>query len=168
MTSPTGGRARPGREGGIHELELVDCALHLRRRERGLVLDHRDLREAVLAHERDRFSHRVVRVHVDERRQRLAPRVEHRRDAEVARTQEAEVRHPVVVEDPRQVAAAESGTSTTTTSVLAASWATRTAAATAVPPDPPMSSPSSRATLRAMRNDASSLTAITRSTTDGS
>ena len=63
----------------------------------------------MLAHERDRLAHGVARVHVDERRQRLAPRVEDGGDAEIARAHEAEVGHPLVVEDPREVAAAGVG-----------------------------------------------------------
>ena len=46
--------------------------------------------------------------------------------------------------------------------------ATRSAATTASPHEPPTSSASSRASLRVMRNDSASLTAITSSHTAGS
>ena len=52
---------------------------------------------------------RVVGVDVDEGRDLVAAGVEHGADAQVALAEEAEAGQPVVVEDPRQVAAAGVG-----------------------------------------------------------
>ncbi len=156
-------------ERGVHELELIDGALHLGRRERRVVLDHRELRQAVLAHRRDGFADRVARVDVDERSQRLAPTSQHRGDAEITGAQEAVVGHPLVVEDAGEVPASRIGNEddddVARLCLLPRPVRQRP---TAVPPEPPMSKPSSRATRRAIRNEASSLTGITRSTTEGS
>ena len=63
----------------------------------------------VAAHERDGLADGLLGVDVEERGQLLAAGVEHGADAQVALAEEAVGGHPLVVEDPRQVAPAGVG-----------------------------------------------------------
>ena len=85
--------------------QLVDRAGDLGVGERGRVLAHRELADVVGLEHVDRVAHGLAGVDV-EQLGRVAPRLEHRADAVVALADEAEVRHPLVVEHPGQVAAA--------------------------------------------------------------
>ena len=93
----------------LHQLELVDRSRHLGRRERRRVLAHGQLAHAVGADDVDRGAHGVLGVDVQQRLDRRAARVEDRGHAPVALDEEPVVRHPVVVEHPRQVPASGVG-----------------------------------------------------------
>ena len=139
----------------VHQLELAQRADDLLRRERELLRDaHDQLRHAGLVHQRDRVAHRLVGRDEHEVGQPVALGREHVARDRALGAQEAHVEHPLVVEDLREVAAARSrGAARPRPRRGRASRATSSAACTAVPPEPPMSSPSSRVTRRAMRND---------------
>ena len=148
-------RAGPAADQGVEQVALGDRPGDLGGHQRRLLLDHGQLRDVVLAQQRDRLRHGLVRVDVDERGQvgsawrRAGPR---RSGPAVWVAQEAVVGHPVVVEDLRQVAAAAVGEHDDDDVVAApAVAATRSAATTASPPEPPTSSASSRASRRVMR-----------------
>jgi hypothetical protein len=86
----------------------------------------------------------------------------------VALDQEAEVRHPLVVEHPRQVPAPRVGVEHHDDVVGPASLGHLDRGGHAMPPEPPIRMPSVRLTRRAVRKLSSSLIAMTSSYRSGS
>ena len=150
MPSIGSSRRDPAPVEAVEQVALHDRADHLGRHHRRLLLHHRELRHAVLAHDRDGGADGLVRVDVDELRQRARLAGEHVPDRALvaAGGEEAVVGHPLVVEDLGQVAAAAVGQQHDDHVVRAGLAATRSAATTASPQEPPTSRPSSRASRR--------------------
>ncbi len=154
----------------LHDAKFVDRTEHLRIGQRHLAFGHRQLGDAVLVHEQHRITQRVRRLDVDEVGARvLFPGGQHVGHRRPFGAQETESGHPLVVEDPRQVAHdRESGVSTTTRS----SAVEVTAPPRAPPPRPCRTNlrsagpPSGRPDGRSETSPRSE-TAITRSTRDG-
>ena len=94
-------------ERAIHERELVEHPAHLFRRERRLLADRdHDLGDAEVAHQRPCVARRLVGRDEHEVGDRAVLGREHVAGAVTVATDEAEVHHPGVVVDLRQVATA--------------------------------------------------------------
>jgi hypothetical protein len=93
-------RAGPAADQGIEQVPLVDGPGDLRCHQRRLFLDHGELRDVVLAQQRDGLRDGLVRVHVDEGGQVGLSGGEEIGDGRTGLlAEEPVVRHPGVVED---------------------------------------------------------------------
>ena len=98
-----------GLEGEFHQAQFGNRASDLGGGERHLALADRQLRHAVVTHDRDRLADLLVGLHVEQFGNVGVSSINDVGDDRAVGSQEAEAAHPVVVEDLGEVATAGIG-----------------------------------------------------------